>query len=143
MSKKFTPEEIRESLVACYQKGGCTLCIFGNDPFSCNTEDGKTLGVLAAEAIEEQASEIARLREDRRWIPVEDRLPYAEWDDHAAKYPDEDLEVLVMIKGAKVPTALYFNDEGEFYAFDDYGSETFYLVTHWMPMPAPPKEVQT
>lgn len=75
-----------------------------------------------------------------KWIPVEERLPYAEWDEHVAKYPDEDLEVLVMIKGAKEPTTLYFNDEGEFYAYDGYCGGTFYLVTHWMLKPKPPKE---
>lgn len=77
---------------------------------------------------------------DDPWIPVEERLPYAEWDDHVAKFPDEDLEVLVMIKGAKRSTTLFFNDEGEFYAPDGDCGGTFYIVTHWMPMPNPPKE---
>ena len=75
------------------------------------------------------------------WIPVTERLPDKEFWEHQARYEDEDLEVLVMIKGAKLPTMLYYNDEGEFYAYDmTDGGQTFYLVTHWMSLPEPPEE---
>lgn len=69
------------------------------------------------------------------WIPVTDGLPTA-WqiasdDEHAG----EPLEFIVFIDGAKIPTTLYFNGT---YFIDDAGYP--YHVTHWMPMPEPPKE---
>lgn len=73
------------------------------------------------------------------WIPVTDRLPDKEFWEFQKQYEDEDLEVQVMIKGAKRPTTLYYNDEGEFYSMDGDGP-TFYLVTHWAPLMEPPKE---
>ena len=82
--------------------------------------------------------EAVRYKEANRWIPVTERLPDKELWEHQKLY-DDDLEVLVMIKGAKKATTLYYNEEGEFYAPDGNGA-TFYKVTHWMPLPEPPKE---
>ena len=73
------------------------------------------------------------------WIPVTKRLPDKEFWEHQKQFEDEDLEVLVMIKGAKLPTMLLYNAEGEFYEMHGDGA-TFYIVTHWQPMPEPPKE---
>lgn len=173
MSKKFTPEEIRESLVGCHQKGGCTLCIFGNDPFSCNTEDGKTLGVLAAEAIGEQATEIARLREERRWIPVSERLPENEVDvlilaeRRLYGIPETDsrkhhIVAMAFHTDGKMntedsgynwelwDTGAEYDEEADAYIIPEgwwesvrYGEEFSAVddfVTHWMPLPEPPKE---
>ena len=73
------------------------------------------------------------------WIPTEDRLPDRELEEFREKFGWEgDPELLVMIKGAKVPTTLYYNEEGEFYSIDTDGNDTYYVVTHWMPMPFPP-----
>ena len=75
-----------------------------------------------------------------KWIPVAERLPYAELNDHVNKYPEDHFEVLVMIKGAKIPTTLCFED-GEFYfPYGEYGG-AIYPVTHWMLLPKPPKGV--
>ena len=65
--------------------------------------------VLAVDALREQ--------EQRRWIPVTERLP------------DIGIEVLV-----------YSEDDG--ICMDYYGGDSFgyYDVTHWMPLPEPPKE---
>lgn len=64
--------------------------------------------------------------EELRWIPVTEQLPI-EWKEY-----------IVMIKGATRPTTLYFNPETVmWYEIDD----GVYPVTHWMPLPAPPKEV--
>jgi hypothetical protein len=46
----------------------------------------------------------------------------------------EDPEFNVMIKGGLVPTSLFFNGEDWYCNFDDS-----YAVTHWMPLPEPPK----
>ena len=40
-----------------------------------------------------------------------------------------------MIAGGIFPTTLFFDGEGWFDASNEY-----YKVTHWMPMPLPPKE---
>ena len=58
-----------------------------------------------------------REQEERRWIPVTERLP------------DIGIEVLV-----------YSEDDGicvDYYGGDFFG---YYGVTHWMPLPEPPKE---
>lgn len=55
--------------------------------------------------------------EERRWIPVTERLP------------DVGIEVLI-----------YSEDDGvcvDYYGGDSFG---YYEVTHWMPLPEPPKE---
>lgn len=73
-----------------------------------------------------------------QWIPVTERLPDKEFWEHQKQFEDEDLEVLVMIKGARLPTMLLYNAEGEFYEQHSDG-QTFYIVTHWKPMPEPPE----
>ena len=65
--------------------------------------------ILAVAALREQ--------EERRWIPVEERLP------------DIGAVVLAYSKIAGICVDYY---EGE--AFD------YFDVTHWMPLPEPPKE---
>lgn len=76
------------------------------------------------------------------WIPVTVRLPDKELEEHREKNDEDDLEVIVMIKGAKEPTTLFYDEEGEFYGVFEDGETVFYLVTHWMPMPNPPKNDQ-
>ena len=72
-------------------------------------QDVKEFYALAEAALREQ--------EERRWIPVTERLP------------DVGTEVLV-----------YSEDDGicvDYYGGDSFG---YYDVTHWMPLPEPPKE---
>ena len=57
-----------------------------------------------------------------KWISVKDRLP------------DRDGWYLVMIKWADEATTLYFSDD----YWRDIEDE-IYSVTHWMPLPMPPK----
>ncbi len=78
-------------------------------------------------------AEIARLREERRWIPVGERLP------------DLDVEVLVWQQGY---TAIGWREHRPWYTVPKtiwtlgdeldkgYPPEK---ITHWMPLPAPPK----
>lgn len=62
-----------------------------------------------------------------QWISVEDHLPNCNGED--------DIEVLVYIKGALTATTLYFEaSSGEF--FDEKNT---YNVTHWQPLPEPPE----
>ena len=85
----------------------------------------------AADAIEGLICEVAdehnaRLdaEERRRWIPVTERLPKdGEW-------------VLVWGRGQQIPTMM-FRESG---AWIDDQFEFHTTVTHWMPLPQPPKE---
>ena len=78
---------------------------------------GKTAAVQAVSDACVLAVAALREQEERRWIPVEERLP------------DIGIEVLV-----------YSEDDGvcvDYYGGDSFG---YYDVTHWMPLPEPPKE---
>lgn len=107
-----------------------------------NGFSGKTAAVQAVSDACVLAVAALREQEERRWIPVNERFPDKEFWEHNKLYENEDLEVQVIIKGAKMATTLLYNAEGEFYSMDADG-ETFYVVTHWMPMPEPPKEDAT
>lgn len=73
-----------------------------------------------------------------RWIPVSERLPDEEFWENQKRNGDENLEVLAMIKGARCSTTLLYNPEDGFYEMNRAG-QTFYIVTHWMPLPEPPE----
>lgn len=64
-------------------------------------------------------------KDERRWIPVTERLPL------------NDTYINVTTDGVVVP-AYWHNDR--FYAFTAIGVATVGGVTHWMPLPEPPKE---
>lgn len=65
----------------------------------------------------------------QRWIPVEERLP------------DEPMEYIVMISGGAASTTLLF-DGKLWFEEDEDECRTYYPVTHWIPLPQPPKEVE-
>ena len=67
------------------------------------------------------------------WISVKDRLPDQELLEHMKRYQEKSVEVLVMIKGGKIATALTWDGN----SFSD-GIHNEYEVTHWMPLPEPP-----
>ena len=72
-------------------------------------------------------AEIERLREERRWISVEERLP------------ERGVRVLVTLtpdsKGRREVCEAALNYEHFFET--DYGS---YEASHWIPLPSPPEE---
>lgn len=70
--------------------------------------------------------EIERLKEQHRWIPVEERLPEGTEDDYCPEFN-------VMTKGAVQATTLNFAPDGTW--FDDFGQG--YSVIAWMPLPEP------
>lgn len=73
-------------------------------------------------AIVDEARRRLALRDEHRWIPVEERLPQAE------------CPVLTLCNGKTRSVQ---------YRFFDGGWTTSATVTHWMPLPEPPKkEVQ-
>ena len=70
----------------------------------------------------------------QRWIPVTKRLP-KKWMIQVNEEHCEPMEFNVVIRDAEFATTLYFDGE----SFCDDGG-TVYPVTHWMPLPEPPKE---
>ena len=64
----------------------------------------------------------------QEWVSVDDKLP------------DYFTSVLVWCPGNKCIYAAYRNARQEWYTFDDtIGHVVVNMVTHWMPMPQPPK----
>ena len=68
--------------------------------------------------------DIARTREQPRWIPVAERLP------------EDDDDVLIMSSGSI--SMGYYSIYNEYWA--DYINVYNSDVTHWMPLPEEPKE---
>jgi hypothetical protein len=82
--------------------------------------------------IEEQAREIARLREERRWVPVGERLPPVGQDEKvlvAWRYQDEPKEEFVVSESWHLRLGLFLDKE-EF---------EFPGVKFWMPLPPGPE----
>ena len=60
-----------------------------------------------------------------RWIPVKERLP-------------ENYATVLAYDGSSVEPSLYFSKRG-FWTYDQHESDYISGVTHWMPLPDPPK----
>jgi hypothetical protein len=76
------------------------------------------------------------LKAERRWIPTSERLPEI-WC-----YEDgEPIEFNVMLPGASVAMTLCFNGS-QWYEmiWSEMRVGKYVTVTHWMPLPEPPKE---
>lgn len=73
--------------------------------------------------------EVAELREQTRWIPVEEILP------------ENGSKVLVFIPGIGCEIAMYLNLPTIGYVgFRVGGAACNSSVTHWMPLPKPPED---
>ena len=76
----------------------------------------------------------------QEWIPVDDRLPIEEARAHEQEWPGEYCEFLVMIEKGSLPTTLYYDlEENEWFRINTALERETYEVTHWMPLPLPPK----
>ena len=71
-----------------------------------------------------QGEELSKLKAQQRWIPVTERLP------------EDDDDVLIMSSGSI--SMGYYSIYNEYWA--DYINVYNSDVTHWMPLPEPPKE---
>ena len=80
----MTPEEIVHSLNCCFGFGTCEECTargIEHDPLPCKMSCKESLGLFAADLIEQQAARIAELEAKvPRWISVTERLPKEEND---------------------------------------------------------------
>lgn len=71
-----------------------------------------------------QAAELERLNEAKRWIPI------------AESSPELGVDVMVIDRG-ELKIAWRHIKDGEWSSFSALNK-----ITHWMPLPEPPKEVQ-
>jgi len=86
--------------------------------------------------IDRLTTEPTALREANRWIPVEERLP-ATFKNELG----EPVEFNVMLPSATEATTLCF-DGFQWFEMNWTGMKagSYYSVTHWRPLPEPPKE---
>lgn len=70
-----------------------------------------------------------------KWIPATERLP-EKWQETNEAWFGEYIEFIVLIAGAECATTLCF-DGTNFFEMTTGG---IYDVSHWMPLPEPPKE---
>lgn len=74
------------------------------------------------------------------WISVDDKLPIEEAKAHEQEWPGEYCEFLVMIEKGSLPITLYYDlEENEWFRINTALERETYEVTHWMPLPKPPK----
>ena len=115
-----TTAEIVETARECALDRGCAECRLRDygQPNCLNT-----ILIGAADRLEALEKELAALREQQRWIPVTERLP-------------EGMKpVIVCRSGERVQHG--YKDVGDWWKV--YGTRVK-KVTHWMPLPEPPKE---
>lgn len=67
------------------------------------------------------------------WISVKDRLPTEEEANNTR-------ECIVAVDGGTSQTSYYNNPDFEDYDDDDPEGFSYLDVTHWMPLPPPPKD---
>ena len=83
-------------------------------------------------------------RTEEDYLQLEKILDYwknrPQWHDAETDPPKEPMEYIVMIKGGANATTLLY-DNGLWFEEDEEGWQTYYSVTHWMPLPEPPEEV--
>lgn len=91
---------------------------------------GQALGDKQVAEVSDMAIAALQEQENRRWIPVTERLP--EHSDGHVLVTDGD-QVKISCRNACYKTA-----SGEVRCAQGYGSGM--PVTHWMPLPEPPKE---
>lgn len=121
------PEELVKALRCCAE-GECSGCPMYEDKQRCQEQ---TLA-SSADQIEHDQKEIAELREKLpKWISVKERLPI----DRLKKY----LVAFRDVGGSIVDMARYFPSDG--WTCDNWEVPQN-LITHWMPLPEPPKEVE-
>lgn len=117
-----TPEEIKEAMRHCLTSDSyaipdpCRICPFGE-----NCHDGMTDALAYIEQLEAAQP---------KWISVKDRLP--------GEQTDRYFVTIKTYEGIQVTQTCVWawNENDEVGKFIHWGDK----ITHWMPMPEPPKE---
>lgn len=125
------PEELVKALRTCSDlptgNSGCAGCMFASLYEPACTD---LLLRHAADQIERDQKEIAELREKLpKWISVKERLPIDRLKKYLVAFRDAG--------GSIVDMARYFPSDG--WTCDNWDVPQN-LITHWMPLPEPPKE---
>ena len=77
---------------------------------------------------------------EQQWISVKDRLPIEEAKAYEQEWCEEYPEFIVMIERGLLPTTLYYDwENNEWFRINTTFERETYKVTHWMPLPQPPK----
>lgn len=152
------PEELVKALRFC-GKHECITC-------QCDIGECIQMVYAAADQIERDQKEIEALREKQQWIPVAERLPEPETDVLAVCNRNGCIFVIPAIyEDGKMLTrdsawnwsdiycyGLYDEEADDYYIpegwwenrqfnpDDVYNNPVACAVTHWMPLPEPPKE---
>ena len=103
----MTDQQLIDALQSLSVETGSLACLGCGHEHNCSLQGCNIL---------REAVAAIREKEERRWIPVTERLP------------DIGIEVLV-----------YSEDDGICVDYCDGDSFVCYYVTHWMPLPKPPK----
>lgn len=67
--------------------------------------------------------------------PAADVAPVREWIGMKEKFPEQNGTYLCVWQGKKIDTGFFLDGH-----FRLYGEIKDHLITHWMPLPEPPKE---
>lgn len=127
MSK--TPDEIKKGLEICNSSMDCNDCPYLSNRF-CIPSCKCSRNADALAYIQQLEARVPR------WISVEERLPKVDKRYDGYEYSAE----LLVYDGLRRRAAYYCHTSGVWYD-SRYEDDTF-EVTHWMPMPEPPKEDQ-
>ena len=110
------------------------LCKYGSSPYPVVTQE-----IIDRLAAYEDTGLIPEEFQQMRWIPVEERLP-EKHSEYIVCACDEGEPIDERIWGDTVVVCADYYDGG----FTWYEGNTEYdisdIVTHWMPLPSPPKE---
>lgn len=129
-----TPEEIKNGLIHCSEIG-CVGCPYHDEdcsphnPFQKCADDA----LMLIQQLENQITDLGK--KVPKWIDVDERLP------------DKNENVLIAANGYVHSAAYYEYSDGMAFSTET-GDDIFCAghgkdkVTHWMPLPEPPKEEQ-
>lgn len=103
----------------------------------CHRDRGKeypsvtSVGFDAADAIEELLDELTTIRKQLpHWISVEDELP------------EESGYTIVYCTDGHINHRTFSKYQKQLKRWDLTGARSYWRVTHWMPLPSPPKGVE-
>ena len=105
------------------------LCKYGNSPYPVVTQE-----IIDRLAAYEDTGLAPVEVQQMRWIPVEERLPKPEFKDQQRGF------YLVTLSNGVVKELIYEFRHYDNMMFDVGWHDTAFPVTHWKPLPKPPKE---